>query len=228
MPFSFPFLINNKTNSMKPVFSTCDSLFGGQWIQKMLILSMILIGFGTPPNASAIINSKLPSLYVANDVPIQVNGYTMTLRAGTAVVVEAAQNFDSKNLSAGQTLNLRVKYNVVSERKNLISAGALAIASVSSVTKAGFFGKAGRIELIVQSIQAVDAQQVPVSGIPLVIEGDDKKMLAWGVAIGVGLFTYGIGLLLGFAFKGKSAELKAGTTINAAVASDVEVDPSRH
>jgi hypothetical protein len=191
-------------------------------LQKICFASFLFLGIFLQ-NISAITHSKVSPLYVAKDFPIKVDGYTLTLRAGTAVVVEAPQNFDSKNLSAGQTLNLRVKYNVVVDKRNLISAGALAIASVSSITKPSFFGKGGRIELIIQNAQAVDTQQVPISGIPLIVEGEDKKALAWGVAIGVGLFTYGFGLLLGFIFKGKTAELKAGTTINGSVASDVEI-----
>ena len=171
----------------------------------------------------AVIGTKAP-IYVSEDQIIVVDGQGITLRAGTPVVVEAAQTYSGKNLSVGQNITVRVKFNVVVNKNTLIAAGALGNANISSIEKPKGFGRAGKMEIQVQSVQAVDGQQVLLSGIPIYAEGDHRKGLAWGVAIGVGLFTYGLGLLLGFAFKGRDAEFRAGTTLNASVASDIEVE----
>lgn len=159
------------------------------------------------------------------DYEIKVaDGSTLTLRAGTPIVVEASQTYNAKNLSEGQTVNVRVKYNVVVTKQTLVAAGALGTANISDVGKPGIFGKAGRMELQMQSVQAVDGQQILLSGMPMIAEGQNKKGLAWGLSIGLGIFTFGIGLAAGFFIKGKHAEVRAGTTTNASVASDAQVE----
>jgi hypothetical protein len=110
-------------------------------------------------------------------------------------------------------------------KKNvLVAAGAVGTAIVSEVQRPKAFGKAGKMEVQVQSVQAVDGQQILIRGIPMTYEGEHRKGLAWGVAIGAGFFTGGLGVAVGFLFKGKDAELRAGTTISSTVASDSEVE----
>ncbi len=167
---------------------------------------------------------ELPPYQIKEDMTIQVGGNDYTLRAGTAIIFEAAQNYSSKNLNIGQTLMVRVKYNVVVQKVTLISAGALGNAIISEIQKPKAFGKAGKMEIQLQSVQAVDGQQVQVSGIPMTYEGDNKKALAWSIGIGAGLVTGGIGLIAGIFIKGKDAELRAGTSMSASVASDTEVE----
>ncbi len=151
------------------------------------------------------------------------DGTTLTLRAGTPIVVEASQTYNSKNLSEGQTVNVRVKYNVIVNKQTLVAAGALGTANISDLTKPGAFGKAGRMELQMQSVQSVDGQQILLSGTPMIAEGQNKKGLAWGLSIGLFLLTI-IGGIAGIFIKGKPAEVKAGTTTNTSVASDAQVE----
>lgn len=174
-------------------------------------------------NAIAVPRSQSSPLFVKNDITIMIDGRPITLRAGTPVVAEAIQTYSSKNLSIGQTVNVRAKFNVVVDKQTLISAGALGTAIVSDLRKAGIFGRAGKLELQIQSIQAADGQQVMLSGIPLTLEGKSNAALAWIVS-GVLLFTTIIGGAVGFLIKGKEAEFRAGTQLNSSVASDMEVE----
>jgi hypothetical protein len=180
----------------------------------------------TPDHSGSSLNLRSknrPMLYVKEDVVIQTSSGPVTLRSGTAVVVESSQTYYSKNLTEGQTINVRVKYNVVTNKKTAIAAGALGTATVSEVKKPRGFGGGGRLEVQVQSVQAVDGQQILLSGIPNITEGGNRKGLAWGLSIGLFLFTL-VGGAIGFFIKGKDAELKAGTTINSSVASDSKID----
>jgi hypothetical protein len=161
---------------------------------------------------------------ITSDVTIKTEFGEITLRSGTPVVVESTQSYNSKNLNEGQTVNVRVKYNVVVNKKTVIAAGALGNATITDIQRPGIFGKPGRLEMQVQSVQSVDGQQILLSGMNMISEGQNKRGLAWGLGIGLGLFTLGIGLALGFFIKGKSAEVKAGTTSNASVASDAQVE----
>jgi hypothetical protein len=195
---------------------------------KTLLIMTLLVSFTK--------NTTVPITPAPKPTPVEVSfatlhdynikaedGSTLTLRAGTPIVVEATQTYNAKNLSEGQTVNVRVKYNVIVNKQTLVSAGALGTANISDLVKPGVFGKPGRIELQMQSVQAVDGQQILLSGTPMIAEGQNKKGLAWGLSIGLFLLTI-IGGLAGLFIKGKSAEVKAGTTTNTSVASDAQVE----
>jgi hypothetical protein len=195
---------------MKTLFSLCLFLLGYCQIAQAIIIS-----------------SKPTSWYISQDRTIHTPSGDVTLRAGTPIVLEVAQKYSSQNLNVGQSVSIRAKYNVVIDKQSVIPAGAIGTAVVTDAKKQGIFGKGGKLELQVQSVQAVDGQQVQLSGIPILIEGDNKKGLAWGLSIGLGLFTYGLGFLIGFLIKGKPAEVRAGTSLNSTVASEVEVSVKR-
>jgi hypothetical protein len=176
-------------------------------------------------NPNNLADKKKPEteVIISSDINIITDDGIVTLRSGTPVVVEAMQGYNAKNLSEGQTVNVRVKYNVVVNKKTVVAAGALGNATITDVQKPGIFGKAGRLELQIQSVQAVDGQQILVSGMNMISEGQNRKALAWGLSIGLFIFTI-IGGAIGFFIKGKNAELRAGTTANTSVASDAQVD----
>lgn len=195
------------------------------------LLMYVLAAFTTTALVNVPINSNNPTdkrkpdieLKIKNDIIIQTDNGAETLRSGTAVVIEAMQAYNAKNLSEGQTVSVRVKYNVVVNKKNVIAAGATGNAVITNVQRPGSFGKAGRLELQIQSVQAVDGQQIQVSGMNMIAEGQNKRGLAWGLSIGLFIFTI-IGGAIGFLIKGKDAQLKAGTTSNTTVASDATID----
>jgi hypothetical protein len=190
---------------------------------KSLILTISMVLTAVFSNAT-VTTKKTPPLYVQSDAIIMVGGKPITLRAGTPVVAEAAQTYTSKNLSVGQSINVRAKFNVVVDKHTLISAGSLGSATISDLRKGGVFGRGGRMELQVQSIQAADGQQVLLAGIPLTLEGDSKAGLAWTISIILFLFTI-VGGAVGFFIKGKDAEFKSGMQVNSSVASDLEIEP---
>ena len=186
-------------------------------MRHLLLLLFVTAGFGV---SAAVIQ---PTLYIAQDIAIMVDGAPVLLRAGTPVVAEASQTYTSKNLTVGQSISVRVKFNVVAKKQTLISAGALGSATVSRIRKRGVFGRPGEMELQIQSVQAVDGQQVLLSGIPLTIEGKSNSTLAWILSV-VLFFTTFIGGAIGLLIKGKDAEFVAGTQLNASVASDLEIE----
>lgn len=193
------------------------------------LLMYFLVSLANPNTTTEKDGGKNPaksnemSAIISKDMIISTPEGEVTLRAGTPVVVETVQTLNAKNLSEGQTVSVRVKYNVVVSRQTVVAAGALGNATVAEIVKPGMFGRAGRIELQVQSIQAVDGQQVLVSGMAMIAEGQNRKALAWTLAVGLFIFTL-VGGAIGFLIKGKTAELKAGTSSNVSVASDAQVE----
>ncbi len=202
---------------------------------KTLLIMTLLAGF-TKTNKPAVATTPEPkpkeiNFTITKDIDITTaDGSTFTLRAGTPIVVETSQTYNAKNLNEGQTVNFRVKYNVVVSKQTLVAAGALGTANITDIVRPSVFGKPGKIELQIQSVQAVDGQQILLSGTAMISEGQNKKGLAWGLSAGLfvlGLFVFAplvLGGAAGFLVKGKTAEVKAGTNTNASVASDAQVE----
>ncbi len=202
---------------------------------KTLLIMTLLAGL-TKTNTPTIAPNPEPkpreiNFTITKDVEIKnADGNTFTLRAGTPIVVETSQTYNAKNLSEGQTVNFRVKYNVVVNKQTLVAAGALGNANITDIVRPGIFGRGGKMELQIQSVQAVDGQQILLSGTAMISEGQHKKGLAWGLSAGffvLGLFVFApliLGAASGFLVKGKPAETRAGTTTNASVASDAQVE----
>lgn len=163
------------------------------------------------------------TVYLQEDTKILVAGREITLRSGTPLVVEISQNYGGTNISEGQTVNIRVKFAVVIEKQIVIAAGALGSGVITRYQKPRSFGRPGMMEIQIQGVQTVDGQNVLLSGIPLNVEGENRKTLAIGLSVGLGLFT-GVGFITGIFIKGKPAEIRGGTTVNANVASDTNVE----
>lgn len=188
-----------------------------------IFFGMLMITFSTLASSRSGGNLYETITYLSKDVMVKIEGREITLRAGTPIVVEMSQNYGGTNINEGQAINVRVKFGVVVEKQTVIAAGALGSALISRYEKPKSFGRQGKIEISVQSVQTVDGQNVLLSGIPLILEGENRKLLAWGLSLGLGILT-GVGVVTGFFIKGKPAEVRGGTTINTNVASDMQVE----
>lgn len=147
---------------------------------------------------------------------------TVTLHSGTPIELETLFPLSSKNVQSGQTIDLRVKYDVIVKGHTLISAGAPAKAIISTAEKQKMFGKGGEMQLMPQYVQTVDGQFLPVTGMAANYEGKDRKGWAIG-GIAAGVLTGGVGFLALPFIKGKAVEVPAGTTINCSVLGKREI-----
>lgn len=147
---------------------------------------------------------------------------TVTLHSGTPIELETLFPLSSKNVQSGQTIDLRVKYDVIVKGHTLISAGAPAKAIISTAEKQKMFGKGGELQLMPQYVQTVDGQFLPVTGMAANYEGKDRKGWAIG-GIAAGVLTGGVGFLALPFIKGKAVEVPAGTTINCSVLGKREI-----
>ena len=138
------------------------------------------------------------------------------LAAGTPVPLEAIGTISSDGLSAGQTVDFKVRADVKVGDKVVIAAGSIAKAQVARVKQPKALGKEGFIELQIKSVQTVDGKTVNLSSGSLSKSGDDKA----GLSIILGIFVCVLFLLI----KGKNAEIPAGYQVDAIVASNVTVN----
>lgn len=141
---------------------------------------------------------------------------TLTLKAGTPVLLRVEKSMTSKTAHVGDSVDLIVVRDVKIDGKIVISAGTLARGEISSVDREGVVGKPGNISITVKSVTAVDGQDVLIRA-SLTREGKGKQT----TALLVGLLLCVIGIFL---IKGEGGTIKAGSEIKAYVDFDIEID----
>ena len=137
------------------------------------------------------------------------------LNAGTSVPLETISMIRSDQVTVGQTIDFRVKSDVKVGDKTVISAGSIAKGQVMRAKKAKGLGKEGFVEIQIKSVQAVDGQEVLLSGGNVYQEGDDKQTLS--ILLGV------LVCILFLTMKGKNAEVPPGYQVTSGVATTVTI-----
>ncbi|WP_310398172.1 hypothetical protein [Hymenobacter sp.] len=138
------------------------------------------------------------------------------LKAGTLVVLETTTLLSSRDAQTGQTVGLRVKYDVMVSGRAVIKAGASGSAQVTSAEQRKGMGKEGSLAIKPTVVQAVDGQMVPLTGSGNTSAGNDTK----GAAIGLAVVVSPLFLLK----KGKDATIPAGYEMQASVASETTIE----
>jgi len=141
---------------------------------------------------------------------------TVTLSAGTLIILETVQAFQSDLATPGMTIDFKVRSDVKVKGEVVIKAGTMAKGQVVRAQKAKGVGKAGHIEIQVRSVEAVDGQEVLLTGGNLHQEGEDKQTAA--LVLGILL------CILFLTKKGKNAEIPVGTRVDGTVATNMEIE----
>lgn len=144
------------------------------------------------------------------------------LRAGTPVDVEIMNNLDGKYVNQGQSVDFRVKFDIVVNNRTVVAAGSIAKGIVSRAQQGKGMGKAGVVEITPQYVQSVDGQFIPISGTPMIFEGKNRSGLAVGGVV-LGIATGGIATAATGFLKGKNAQVPVGTSMTCSIASTREI-----
>jgi hypothetical protein len=138
------------------------------------------------------------------------------LPAGTIVTLETTAPVSSKDAQVGQSVGLRVKYDVVVKGKTLIKAGAAGSAQVTAAEAGKGMGKQGTLALRPSVVQAVDGQMIPLSGNGSSSTGESKT----GTSVALAVVVSPLFLLK----KGKDAAIPPGYELQATVANEAEIE----
>ena len=87
----------------------------------------------------------------------------VVLKAGTPIIFETAEDFNSESLSVGQVLKFAVKMHVMAEGQVAIRTGAIAIGRVKA-NNAATYNHPANVTLELTSVQSVDGQQIALNG----------------------------------------------------------------
>lgn len=143
----------------------------------------------------------------------------LVLRQGTPVALKTVEPLSSKRALQGQRFDLEVLDEVRVDGMLVIPRGARGVGEVSRVVTKGMMGKAGKLEVRVLYVE--------VAGKRIRLDGTASDKGASGAAPVV-LAAPLIGVSAAF-FKGKSAVLPAGSSIEGFVFQDVPlVRPAGH
>ncbi len=137
------------------------------------------------------------------------------LQSGTTVVLETIQELSSGNMSVGQSVPLRVKYDVIVKGKVLIKGGAMASAQVTSVEARGGMGKKGSFAMRPTVVQAIDGQMIVLANGGASMVGENKV----GGAVALAAVVSPLFLLK----KGKDAVIPPGYEMQGTVANAAEI-----
>lgn len=143
------------------------------------------------------------------------NSGEVVLNAGTNIPLETVSRIYSDQVTIGQTIDFRVRYDVKVDGKVAIPAGAIAKGQVIRAQKAKGLGKEGFVEIQIKSVTASDGQEVFLTGGNVFQEGDDKQTLA--IVLGV------LVCILFLTIKGKNAEVPAGFQVTPSVATNMTI-----
>lgn len=138
-----------------------------------------------------------------------------TLRSGSIVTLKFSENVTSKSTNASVVVanDVRVGDQIV------ISAGTPVMSQVNATKRRGC-GRAGSVSVNFISTKAVDGSIVNLMGGNITREGRNKKGMAIGLGVGLGVFVWPC--LACLAIKGGHAVISEGTlTQNVFTANDV-------
>lgn len=139
----------------------------------------------------------------------------IVLNAGTSISLETINPLRSDLVMPGQMIDFRVRTDVKVDGKTVIAAGSIAKGQIMRAEKAKGLGKEGFLEVQMKTVQAVDGQQIVLSGGNVYQEGQERQTTA--ILLGV------LVCILFLTMKGKNAEVPAGYQISTAVATSTEI-----
>jgi hypothetical protein len=151
-----------------------------------------------------------PPLRTVQTAPA-ATGNKQVLREGTEVPLKFAEDISSKTAAVDDTVALVLDEDIKVGDIIVARAGAKAVATVSNVRKAGMMGKAGELNIRLESMKVGDTK-VRLRGTKG-REGDSKV----GTAVALTVLFGPIGLIK----HGKNIDVKTGTPLKAYIADDV-------
>ena len=140
----------------------------------------------------------------------------VVLTAGTTIPLETVSMIQSDLVSPGQMVDFKVSYDVKVDEVVVIPAGSIARGQVTRADKAKAIGKEGFVEIQIKSVQAVDGQEIFLTGGNVYQEGDNKQTLS--IVLGV------LVCILFLLIKGKNAVVPAGYEVSSTVATNTTIE----
>lgn len=135
----------------------------------------------------------------------------------TVLNMELQTTISSKTAKVGDDVPLILMDNIIINDVVVIPRGSRVNAKVTKATGSGLFGRAGKLEFMIESVESINGVKIPLEYTTLREAGSDDGAIAVVAAVSVigGLFM-----------KGKNVSFPAGTKLSAKVVSDTDLNVS--
>lgn len=133
----------------------------------------------------------------------------------TTLNLELESEITSKKAKVGDDVPLVTTENIILNDVVIIPKGTRVNARVTKATGSGLFGRAGKLEFTIDSVQAMNGVKIPLAYTTIREAGSDDGALAVVAAVSVigGLFM-----------KGKNVSFPAGSKFAAKVVADTDLE----
>jgi len=148
-----------------------------------------------------------------------------TLQDGTAVKLRLAENLTSATAKAGQQVPFEVLEEVDVEGVPVIAKGAQAIGTVTLAEPRRSMGRAGKLDVNIDSVRLVDGEKAALSATQNVKGGGHTGAMTAGM-VGTAIVFFPAAPLLLF-IHGKDITIPQGTPITAFVSGDMKLDMAK-
>jgi len=142
----------------------------------------------------------------------------VTIPDGTLLELELQKNVSSKTAEVGDLVDFAVVSKVVVDDVVVIEKGASARGRVVEVKRGRSFGRAGKLDIAIQDVLAIDSERIPLRASEAA-EGDGNTGKVTGAIIVTSILFFPAAPLWGFV-KGKNVELPIGQRVQSFVHKD--------
>jgi hypothetical protein len=142
----------------------------------------------------------------------------LTLQDGTPVRLRLNRTVSSANAHVGETVDFEVTEPVINQSYVVIPKGAVALGLVTKMETKRRFGRAGELELRIDSVRLPDGRTIPLRATPEKGEGDMSGARKAATIAASPVLVW---------VKGKDVTFEKGTETTAYVSGDARIDASQ-
>jgi hypothetical protein len=141
-----------------------------------------------------------------------------TLQDGTPVRLRLDRTVSSSNAHAGETVDFEVTEPVINQNYVVIPKGAVALGRVTKAETKRRFGRAGALELSIDSVRLADGRTIPLRATPEKGEGDMSGARVAATIAASPILVW---------VKGKDVTFEKGTETTAYITGDARIEESQ-
>jgi hypothetical protein len=169
------------------------------------------------------IAQEAPTL-TAQPVGAPVAGNSITLPANTPVTVRMNEELTTRRNREGDTFYMSVANDVVQDGYVIIPAGSRVVGAITWLTKKGAFGKSGKMDISINSIE-VRGTRIPVVG-TFRQEGEGNTVATVGAVVLAGVFGAFVTGRSGVIPAGRELEVHTRDALAVALPADARATPA--
>jgi len=142
----------------------------------------------------------------------------LTLQDGTPVRLRLNRNVSSSNAHVGEVVDFEVTEPVINQNYVVIPKGAVALGRITKAETKRRFGRAGALELSIDSVRLAGGRTIPLRATPEKGEGDMSGARKAATIAASPVLVW---------VKGKEVTFEKGTETTAYVSGDARIDESQ-